>query len=122
MSGRNQVESTLACDNSGRCGSRPQLQVLRNHTCGRTVSGAASGPRLKTVIFIRTSSDICLGIFDKDIKVAIFSEDSGIDKLVLAIVQSAACDFRQSAADRESAACGYLYSMRAYEHVGVASR
>jgi hypothetical protein len=40
---------------SGFSQLRFQLHVLRNHICGSTCNGAASGPRLVTVICISTS-------------------------------------------------------------------
>ena len=63
---------------------RPHDQVLRNQSVGSTCSGAASGPRLATVIRIRMSSGDGLGVLDDDVEVAVVVEDAGVEQLELA--------------------------------------
>ena len=50
------MQSGPICRSEGFGAPCFQLQVLRNQSCGNTWIGAASGPRLCTVIRISTSS------------------------------------------------------------------
>lgn len=47
---------TAPSDGLSPSGSRPQAHVLRNHTCGRTCSGAGAGPLFQAVTRNSSSS------------------------------------------------------------------
>ena len=74
-------------------GSRLQLQVLRNQSVGSRCSAAGSGPRFvdrgpdQNVVLRR------LGVFDRDIEIAILAQDPGIPKFELRF-QLGACGVR----------------------------
>ena len=66
------------------------VQVLRNHSVGKTCNVAASGPRLLTLIWIKDVLRRLLGIFHKNVEVAIFVEDARIQEFILHVIAIAA--------------------------------
>ena len=62
--------------------------MLRNQACGRMWIGAVAGPRLCTVIRIRMSSGVSLGVFHLDVEVAILIEQPGVDQLEFALARA----------------------------------
>ena len=79
----------------------PHDQVLRNHSVGRTCSGAASGPRFVAVMRTTRSVGLALAYSTCDVEVAVLGEDAGIDQLVLRLVLAAPAVLRDELARTE---------------------
>ena len=65
-------------------------QVLRNQSVGSTCNGAASGPRLTTVMRDQQVLGRGLGVFDEDVEVAVVVEHAGVQQFVFGLVLAAA--------------------------------
>ncbi len=63
-----------------------------------------------------------LGVFDKNIEVAILIKDPGVEQFVLEFISTASTDSFRSGLRTGNSPCGYLYKYFMYEWVGVLSR
>ena len=98
----------FARDSAGVASRPHDPGVAKPELRQRRAACAASGPRLWTVIRMRMSSGVGLGVFDEDVEVAVVVEDAGVEQLELGLVRSATAILVDQLLRRGTRACGYL--------------